>query len=49
MTQVLSIQRLNTKGGKSPPEGCDASHAGAEKRIPYEADYFFYGKNEPGH
>jgi len=42
LTNVTHIQRLNTKGGKAPAAGCDASHAGAETRVPYTADYFFY-------
>lgn len=45
MSQVLSIQRLNTKGGKAPVQGCDNSHAGAETRVPYQADYYFYGNS----
>ncbi len=36
------IQRLHTAGGKAPAEGCDHSHAGAESRITYSADYLFY-------
>jgi hypothetical protein len=36
------IQRLRTAGGKAPAEGCDQSHAGAESRIAYGADYLFY-------
>jgi hypothetical protein len=36
------IQRLRTAGGKAPAEGCDQSHAGAESRIAYSADYLFY-------
>jgi hypothetical protein len=43
MNQVLSIQRLDTKGGKAPANGCDDSHVGAETRVPYEAEYYFYG------
>jgi hypothetical protein len=43
MSPVVSIQRLNTKGGKAPGTGCDASHAGTEVRVPYQADYYFYG------
>lgn len=36
------IQRLNTQGGIAPGEGCDAAHANAEARVPYEATYAFY-------
>lgn len=43
MSHVLTIQRLHTRGGKAPVNGCDSSHAGAEVRIPYQADYYFYG------
>ena len=43
MAGVTHIQRLNTKGGKAPAAGCDASHAGQETRVAYSADYYFYG------
>jgi len=36
------IQRVNTKGGLAPTDRCNGSTAGAEKRVPYNADYFFY-------
>jgi hypothetical protein len=42
LTKVKSIQRVNTKGGKAPAGECDANHVGAEARVAYEADYFFY-------
>jgi hypothetical protein len=42
LSQVDNIQRLNTKGGKAPASGCDASHAGKEVRVAYTADYVFY-------
>jgi uncharacterized protein DUF3455 len=38
LSRATSIQRLNTKGGKAPASGCDASHAGQELRVPYSAD-----------
>ena len=41
LTRVTSIQRIHTKGGQ-PPSGCDESHRGAEVKIPYSADYYFY-------
>lgn len=44
MSDVIAIQRLNTKGGKAPKAGCDASHAGSETRVSYQADYYFYAK-----
>lgn len=43
LSNATTIQRLNTKGGKAPASGCDASHAGQEVRVSYSADYFFYG------
>jgi FtsP/CotA-like multicopper oxidase with cupredoxin domain len=43
LSRATTIQRLNTKGGKAPATGCDASHAGQEVRVPYSADYLFYG------
>jgi hypothetical protein len=42
LSPATSIQRLNTKGGKAPASGCDASHADQEVRVPYSADYLFY-------
>jgi len=42
LSKATTIQRINTKGGKAPATGCDASHAGQELRIPYSADYVFY-------
>jgi hypothetical protein len=42
MKNVSSIQRLQTKGGKAPANGCGASHKGEQARIYYTADYYFY-------
>jgi hypothetical protein len=42
-TQTQSIQRVNTVGGKAPASGCDQAAVGKEARVPYTADYFFYG------
>jgi hypothetical protein len=39
---VTYIQRLDTVGGVAPSVGCDAAHAGAEAREPYEATYAFF-------
>jgi hypothetical protein len=47
LSNVASIQRLNTKGGKAPAGGCDAAHDGQESRIGYSAQYYFYA-NAPG-
>jgi hypothetical protein len=40
--RTLSIQRLQTAGGKAPAEGCDQAHAGKEARIAYKATYAFF-------
>jgi len=42
LANVTSIQRIHTKGGQPPSSGCDASNAGAESKIAYSADYYFY-------
>jgi len=42
LSRATTIQRRNTKGGKAPTTGCDASHVGQEIRVPYSADYLFY-------
>jgi hypothetical protein len=39
---ITYVQRLATVGGAAPAEGCDAAHAGAEVRQPYQATYAFY-------
>jgi hypothetical protein len=44
MTDVVSIQRLNTNEGKAPAETCKAARMGAEIRVQYRAEYYFYGK-----
>ncbi len=43
LSRANAVQRLNTKGGKAPATGCDAAHVGQEIRVPYSADYLFYG------
>src|SRR5712671_5518401 len=42
LSRATTIQRLNTKGGKAPASGCDASHVGQEVRAPYSSDYLFF-------
>jgi hypothetical protein len=42
MKNVSSIQRLQTRGGKAPANGCDASHKGEQAGISYTAEYYFY-------
>ena len=42
---VSSIQRVNTRGGVAPAAGCTADNAGAEQRVAFTADYYFYRPN----
>ena len=42
LSDITSIQRLETKGGNAPATGCDADHVGAESDVLYTARYFFY-------
>ena len=41
-SQVLSIQRLSTVGGKAPLGGCDKAQSGKEARVAYKARYTFF-------
>jgi uncharacterized protein DUF3455 len=45
---VTSIQRVNTTGGAAPTGGCDAANAGAESRVAFTADYYFYKRRGAG-
>ena len=42
LSDIVSIQRLQTTGGNAPATGCDADHVGAESDVLYTARYFFY-------
>jgi hypothetical protein len=42
LTNVTTIQRIHTHGGKPPADGCDESHRDAETKSSYTADYYFY-------
>ena len=37
------VQRVRTSGGLAPGASCDASKLGAVEKVPYTADYYFYG------
>lgn len=39
---VSSMQRVNTRGGLPPAAGCNADNDGAESRVAFNADYYFY-------
>jgi hypothetical protein len=43
MTQTTYIQRLNTKGGSPPANGCAVpGDVGKQILVPYSADYYFF-------
>jgi Protein of unknown function (DUF3455) len=37
------VQRVRTSGGVAPGATCDAGNLGAVEKVPYTADYYFYG------
>jgi hypothetical protein len=41
-SRTMSIQRVQTVGGKAPAAGCDKAQAGQEARMAYKATYYFY-------
>jgi hypothetical protein len=46
MTKTTFIQRLNTKGGSAPADGCStSSDVGKQTLVPYTADYYFFRKD----
>ncbi|MGR9073899.1 MAG: DUF3455 domain-containing protein [Gammaproteobacteria bacterium] len=44
LSDVGYINRLNTHGGAVSAHGCDGNHAGAIRKVPYRANYFFFSK-----
>src|SRR5215470_19492412 len=42
LSQIKSIQRLQTAAGKAPSTPCDRSTAQQVARVPYTANYYFY-------
>ena len=42
MEKVTFVQRIGTRGGNAPSDGCDLAHSGAIARVPYRAVYCFY-------
>ena len=42
LTNVTTIQRVHTHGGKPGNDACDESHKGAETKSDYTADYYFF-------
>jgi hypothetical protein len=41
-SDVRSIQRLHTIGGRAPAAACGAGNADQTERVVYSADYYFY-------
>jgi hypothetical protein len=47
LSKTSFIQRLNTKGGSAPADGCSTSaDAGKQTLVAYTADYYFFRGNE---
>ena len=47
LSKTTFIQRLNTKGGSAPNDGCSTStDVGNQTLVPYTADYFFVRKDK---
>ena len=47
LSQTTFIQRLNTKGGSAPADGCfTSSDVGKQTLVPYTADYVFFRKDK---
>jgi hypothetical protein len=42
LTNVTTIQRVHTHGGKPPAGGCDDTHKGEVTKSSYTADYYFF-------
>jgi hypothetical protein len=42
LSNVTTIQRVHTHGGKPGNDPCDDSHKGAETKSDYTADYYFF-------
>ncbi len=46
-SNIAYVARTATSGGVAPSTGCDATHVGAEARIPYTAIYSFFPQAAP--
>jgi len=46
LAKTTYVQRLNTKGGSAPADGCaNSTDVGKQRLVPYTADYYFFHKN----
>jgi hypothetical protein len=47
LSKTTFVQRLNTRGGLAPAEGCStAADVGSQALVPYTADYYFFRKDK---
>jgi hypothetical protein len=47
LSQTTFVQRLNTRGGSAPADGCSVStDVGNQTLVPYTADYYFFRKDK---
>jgi len=47
LASTLSVQRVQTAGGKAPASGCGPAQAQQEIRVPYTATYYFFADSYP--
>jgi hypothetical protein len=43
LAKVGWVQRVRTAGGVTPAAACDVNGAGTTQKVPYTADYYFFG------
>jgi Protein of unknown function (DUF3455) len=47
LSKTTFIQRLNTRGGVAPADGCSTEEdVGRQRLVPYSADYYFFYRRE---
>jgi hypothetical protein len=47
LSKTTFIQRLNTRGGVAPADGCSTQDdVGRQMLVPYTADYYFYRRDK---
>jgi len=47
LSEVTSVQRVNTSGGKAPDGACSEQVVGNVVRVPYRADYRMFVRGKP--
>ena len=43
LSKVTSVQRIHTTRGMAPDKGCSQANLSKRMRVPYTADYYFFG------